>query len=97
MQTILAQSVRGRVQQLGDLFGRGKCGEEFGQERVLAAPAGFDEDLAGGRALVVQSFSEADPQCSRIRREGYEPWQHTSSLIAPAGKGLEPGGELGLG
>ena len=70
MKAILPQTIRGRVQQMGDLFGRGKCGEEFGQESVLAATAGFNEDFAGGRALVVQSISEADPLPNAPKFEG---------------------------
>jgi len=53
MQTILPHAIRSRIQQLCDFLRRREAVEEGVEERGVVAAAGFEEEFAGGCALVV--------------------------------------------
>ena len=52
VQAVVADAVPGAVDQRGGLRGGGVRGEQLVQEGEVVAPAGFDENFAGGGALV---------------------------------------------
>lgn len=51
MQTIRSEPIRGFVQEGGYLYGRGVGAEDFGEERGVISPTGFEEELTSGSAL----------------------------------------------
>lgn len=51
VETIRSKPISGLVQEGRYLSGRGVGGEDFGEERGVISPTGFEEQLTGGSAL----------------------------------------------
>lgn len=51
METIRSKPIGGLIQEGRNLRGRGVGGEDFGEERGIISPTGFEEELTGGSAL----------------------------------------------
>lgn len=55
METIRSKPIGGLIQEGRYLRGRGVGGEDFGEERGVISPTGFEEELTGGSALPERS------------------------------------------
>ena len=51
METIRSKPIGGLIQEGRHLRGRRVGGEDFGEERGVISPTGFEEELTGGSAL----------------------------------------------
>ena len=51
VETIRSKPIGGLIQEGRYLRGRGVGGEDFGEERGVISPTGFEKELTGGSAL----------------------------------------------